>query len=178
MTSHAVLDIDHRSRVDSAQIGQRSNQFGGRQVAAPVDEPQTAVAVGLDIGVLPTFLAQMGVSVSVVVSRGQQTGDSRVALVGATELPIDWSPREHPDQNPHGVAQQPTEDGAGYGPVFYGGGGLGSGSDSVPSQGTPLTTGSNPTPIVPNPPVPEPATLTLLAVAAAGVLAARRRKGR
>ena len=107
MTLHAVLDIDHRSKVDSTQIGQRTNQFGGRPAPTPVDEPQTAVAVGLDMGILPTFLAQMGVSLSVVVSRGQETGDSRVALVGVTELPVDWTPREHPEQHPTGVAQPP-----------------------------------------------------------------------
>jgi hypothetical protein len=115
----------------------------------------------------------MGVSVSVVVSRGQQTGDSRVALVGATELPIDWSPREHPMQYPHGVAQQPTQDGTGYGAAFSANG-LGGSSNSVP-HATPVVTGTAPTPIAP---VPEPATLTLLGMAAAGVLAARWRKGR
>ena len=112
MTSHAVLDIDHRSKVDSTEIGQRTNQFGSRPAPTPVDEPQTAVAVGLDMGILPTFLAQMGVSLSVVVSHGQETGDSRVALVGVTELPVDWTPREHAEQHPQGVALEPLGEGA------------------------------------------------------------------
>jgi len=68
---HAYLDIDHQARVNSADIGASTYQFGGRPTSPPVDEPQTAVSVGLDLGLLPTFLAQMGMSLSVVVSHGR-----------------------------------------------------------------------------------------------------------
>ncbi len=126
LTLHALLDVDHRSRVDSAEIGQATNQFGGRPSATPVDEPQTAVAVGLDLGVLPTFLAQMGVSVSVVVSRGQETGDARVALVGVTELPVDSAPKDRVEQHPASVVSAPLGVGPGS-TAFPQGGGSGSG---------------------------------------------------
>jgi hypothetical protein len=173
LTSHAVLDIDHRAKVDSDLIGQRSGRFGVQTKAPPVDEPQTAVSVGLDMGLLPTFLAQMGVSVSVVVSRGQETGDSRVALVGTTELPIDWGPREHPMQHPNSLPQQPTATEGVNQPYLAASGDIGGGGTPTDS-GTPTTS----TPIVPTPPVPEPTTLTLLGAAAAAFLAARRRRNR
>jgi hypothetical protein len=170
MTPHAILDIDHRSRVDSVEIGQATNQFGGHLAPSPVNESQTAVAVGLDMGILPTFLAQMGINVSVVVSRGQQTGDTRVALVGLTELPVDWAPNERPVQHPAGLAVQPLVGASGAMP-YAGGGGSGSGGapqgevTGVPNPSTPIT-----------PTVPEPATLCLLISGAAALLARRRRR--
>jgi len=161
---HAYLDIDHQTRVNSADIGASTSQFGGRPTSPPVDEPQTAVSVGLDLGLLPTFLAQMGMSLSVVVSHGQDTGDTRVALVGTTELPVDWIPREQPIQHPAGLAMYPIW-GVGNQAVEYG--------SSIGSSNPPVPPGTPPmTPIVPV--VPEPATLVLLACGAATILARRK----
>jgi hypothetical protein len=161
---HAYLDIDHQTRVNSADIGASTSQFGGHPTSPPVDEPQTAVSVGLDLGLLPTFLAQMGMSLSGVVSHGQDTGDTRVALVGTTELPVDWIPREQPVQHPAGLAMYPIY-GVGNQAVAYG--------TSIGSSHPPVPPGTPPmTPIVPV--VPEPATLMLLACGAATILARRK----
>jgi hypothetical protein len=167
LSPHAYLDIDHRLRVDSQDIGSATAMFGGLQGSAPASEPQTAVAVGLDLGILPTFLSQMGLSLSVVASRGQQSGDTRVALVGNSELPVDWSPGERPVQHLANQAVQPL--GANGGSTGYSGGGGGGGSSTVPPEGV----GASP-PLVPIVPVPEPATLVLLAVGAGAALARRR----
>jgi hypothetical protein len=161
---HAYLDIDHQTRVNSADIGASTSQFGGRPTSQPVDEPQTAVSVGLDLGLLPTFLAQMGMSLSVVVSHGQDTGDTRVALVGTTELPVDWIPREQPIQHPKGLGQLPLVGAESAGPGYLSG--IGSTHPPVPPVIPPLT------PIFPV--VPEPATLVLLACGAATILARRK----
>jgi len=160
---HAYLDIDHQTRVDSADIGASTPQFGGRPTSPPVDEQQTAVSVGLDLGLLPTFLAQMGISLSVVVSHGQDTGDTRVALVGTTELPVDWIPRERPIQHPVGMPVTP----------IYGEGNVALTYASGFSSSTPPTTPGTPppTPIVPE--VPEPATLALMLGGVAVALARR-----
>jgi hypothetical protein len=161
---HAYLDIDHQARVNSADIGASTYQFGGRPTSPPVDEPQTAVSVGLDLGLLPTFLAQMGMSLSVVVSHGQDTGDTRVAFVSTTELPVDWIPREQPVQHPAGLAVYPLE-GFGNLPPLY--------NSSIGSSQPPVPPGTPPmTPIFPV--VPEPATLVLLACGAATILARRK----
>jgi hypothetical protein len=156
--SHARLDLAHSLRLDSEDIGAQSSRFGVRPRPTPVDEPQTAVAVGLDLGLLPTFLSQMGLSVSVVASRGAQSGATRIALVGTTELPVDWAPRERPIQHPVGFAVSPVAAG---GPPLY---------------TTPLTVaGTNPPPPPPPPPpVPEPATIVLLGSGLAAVLVRRR----
>ncbi len=175
MESHTYLDVDHVRRVDSRDIGSGTSRFGLRAAPTPVDEPESAVAVGLDLGVLPTFLSQMGVSVSVVASRGHKTGDTRVALVGTTELPVDWAPRERPINHPRGLPVDPlvgspgqpypTDSGNISGGGYPGGGGGG----SKPP----------PTPIHPEPPpVPEPTTLALLGGAVAALLARRKVRGR
>jgi hypothetical protein len=162
---HAYLDIDHQTRVNSADIGASTSQFGGHPTSQPVDEPQTAVSVGLDLGLLPTFLAQMGMSLSVVVSHGQDTGDTRVALVGTTELPVDWIPREQPIQHPKGLGQLPLEGSEIAQPGYLSG--IGSGNPPASPPGSPPLT-----PIFPV--VPEPATLVLLACGAASILARRK----
>jgi hypothetical protein len=169
LSPHAYLDIDHRSRVDSQDIGASTAMFGGRPTPVSVNEPQTAVAVGLDLGILPTFLSQMGLSLSVVASRGQETGDTRLALVGNSELPVDWAPNERPINHPSGLGVEELAAGGGASP-FSGGGSSGSG-------GAPGSAVSGPTSLIPIVPVPEPATLSLLAVAA-GAMLARKRHGR
>ena len=161
---HAYLDIDHQTRVNSADIGASTSQFGGHPASTPSDEPQTAVSVGLDLGLLPTFLAQMGMSLSVVVSHGQNTGDTRVALVGTTELPVDWIPREQPIQHPKGLAVYPLVGSENPAPSY---------NSSFSSSNPPMPPGTPPlTQIVPV--VPEPATLVLLVCGAATILARRK----
>jgi hypothetical protein len=171
----AYLDIEHFSRLDAADIGRTSDRFG-RHLAPPrSEEPETAVAVGLDLGILPTFLAQMGMSVSLVATRGQETGGTRLALVGTTELPVDWRPHERPIDHPRGLAVNPIDNGpvaAGY----SGGGGVP--SSTVPTSAGGGGGGDGPIPITPTPPVPEPATLTLLGSALVAVIAARRARGK
>jgi len=166
---HAYLAIDRQTKVNSADIGANTPRFGRRAAPIPTDEPQTAVAAGLDLGLLPTFLSQMGVGVSVVASRGQETGNLRVALVGIAELPVDWAPRERPYQHPVGLAEQPLA-AAVYEP--YPSGNIGYSRGPSPGNGG---GGGGLTPIVPTP-VPEPATLAALAVASAITLAHRRRR--
>ncbi|MCX5653347.1 MAG: PEP-CTERM sorting domain-containing protein [Planctomycetota bacterium] len=173
----AYLDIEHFSRVDAADIGSNSDRFGRRQAPPPNNEPETAVAVGLDLGILPTFLSQMGVSVSLVATHGQETGETRVALVGTTELPVDWRPHERPVQHPTGFARDPIESYESHVDQNYGSGG-------VPSSNNPIGAGGGggggggPIPITPTPPVPEPATLTLLGSALVAALAGRRLRGK
>ena len=163
---HAYLAVDRQTKVNSADIGASTPRFGRRPVPTPTDEPQTAVTAGLDLGLLPTFLSQMGVGISVVASRGRETGNLRVALVGTAELPVDWAPRERPYQHPAGLAEQPL---AAAVETYYP-------SGSVSGRGPPGPgPGGGPTPIAPTP-VPEPCMLAALAVASAITLAYRRRR--
>jgi hypothetical protein len=50
---------------------------------------------------------RLGLNVSVVASRGTTTGNLTVALVGTTELPVDWAPRERPINHPRGLPVDP-----------------------------------------------------------------------
>ena len=173
---HAYMDIDHRTRVDSADIGSSTNRFGYRPAPRPADEPETALSVGLDLGVLPTFLSQMGLSISVVAARGRETGNTTVALVGTTELPVDWAPRERPYNHPRGLTVDSLVGLAGGGEYAFGGAGGGGGSGP---PGTPPNSPTPPTPVNPNPPpVPEPATLALLGGALAVALARRKTRSK
>jgi hypothetical protein len=84
--------------------------------------------------------------------------------VGTTELPVDWAPRERPWQHPTAVGAQTLLAEAGR-PISWTDGGVSGG-------GTPATAVSPPS--KPTPTVPEPATLTLLGLAATALLARRR----
>jgi len=159
LNPHASLVVDHKKEVDSADIGTATDRFGRRPAPVPVDEPQTAVAAGLDLGLLPTFLAQMGLNVSIVASRGRETGDLRIALVGTAELPVDLPPREEPRRhlavNPLGVVSNPWQ---------YPSGSIGGGI--VPRDGNGNGNGNGgPIPIIPV--IPEPATVSLMGAALA-----------
>jgi len=172
VTPKALLAIDRNTKVHSADIGATTARFGRLARPDPVEEPQTAVAAGLDLGLLPTFLSQMGMGLSVVVSRGEQTGNLRLALVGTTELPVDWTPIERPYLHPAGAGRTEIVTTS---PWLYPSGGPGEGREPGEENGG---GGNGKTPITPNPPVPEPATLLVLAGGAAAVLAWRRRKHR
>jgi hypothetical protein len=164
MEPHAYLTVDHVTRVDSADLGKSTERFGLRTRPTPVDEPHTALAAGLDLGLLPTFLSQMGLNVSVVASRGTSTGNLTVAVVGTSELPVDWAPRERPWQHPTAVGAQPLLAEAGRPMAWAEGGVSGGGAPGSPSSPHPP----------PTPQAPEPATLTLLGLAATALLARRR----
>jgi hypothetical protein len=167
MQPHAYLVVDHNTKVNSADLGTMTERFGIRPAPTPEDEPHTALAAGLDLGLLPTFLSQMGMNVSVVASRGHKTGNLTLALVGTTELPVDWSPRERPWNHPAGYGVEPTLAYEGAPPPQYPtsstGGGRGQGGKSPVTPWTPIT-----------PTVPEPVTLVLLSAGAAALLARRR----
>ena len=173
LASHAYLAIDHETRVNSADIGANTTQFGRPPAPMPADEPQTAVMVGLDLGLLPTFLAQMGVSVSVVASRGEVSGNTRVALVGTAELPVDWVPQERPYQHPLGLPINPL--GATSALGTYSAGGL-AGNETPGGDGGGGGGGGGEEPLIPITPIPEPGTLALLGSALAAILAAGRRR--
>jgi uncharacterized membrane protein YgcG len=167
----AYLDVAHYARIDAVDIGATSDRFGRRVAPPPVDEPQTALAVGLDLGILPTFLSQMGLSLTLVASRGRETGDTRLALVGTTELPVDWRPHERPIWHPVGLETSPSYSGVPSGGIPGGGGGGGGGGRGGGGGGG--GGGEGPTPITPTPPVPEPATLALVGGALAASMAGR-----
>lgn len=182
----ALLAIDDQPKVDSRDIGSNTAQFGNRPRSAPSTEGQTGVTVGLDLGLLPTFLSQMGMGVSVVASRGQETGNLRMAIVGITELPVDWAPHERPIQHPTGMAVYPIVDMAAHEFAFTSGNISGSHPrdtggttpDLPPGEGDTGTSTGKLIPIIPiTPVVPEPATLALLGSALA-VMAARRLRSR
>jgi len=168
MEPRAYLAIDRQTKVDSANIGASTPRFGRRATPIPPDEPQTAVAAGLDLGLLPTFLSQMGIAISVVASRGTETGNLRVALVGTAELPVDWAPRERPYQHPVGLAQHPIL--AASAAWNYPSGGISSRRPPGGGNGG----GPTPTPIIPTP-IPEPTMLAGLAAATIALLLRRRR---
>ena len=168
----AYLDVAHYARIEAADLGATSDRFGRRVAPPPVDEPQTALAVGLDLGILPTFLSQMGLSLTLVASRGRETGDTRLALVGTTELPVDWRPRERPIWHPVGLETSPSYSGVPSGGIPGGGGGGGGGGWGGGGGGG-GGGGEGPTPITPTPPVPEPATLALVGGALAASMAGR-----
>ena len=163
----ALLAIDRNTELHSADIGATTERFGRPSRPEPVGEPQTAVTAGLDLGLLPTFLAQMGMGVSVVASRGQESGDLRIALVGTTELPVDWTPIERPYQHPTGEGYPLL---ALRSPWLYPSGGAGEGRPPGNGGG-----GGGMVQIIPTP-IPEPVTILALAVGAAGVLAWRRKR--
>ena len=175
----AYLDIEHLAKIDASDLGTTSDRFGRRPSAPQNNEPETAVAMGMDLGILPTFLSQMGLSVSLVATRGQETGGTRLALVGTTELPVDWRPHERPIDHPRGMTVEPIESYSDSVAESYGSGG-------VPSGGVPQSVnsggggggGGGPIPIAPTPPVPEPATMTLLGGALVALLAGRRVRGK
>ncbi len=190
LDSSARLAVGHRTRVHSSQVGSRTSQFGNLPPPTPPQEPETAVATGLDLGILPTFLSQMGLNVSVVVSRGAETGDLNLSLVGTSGVPTDWAPGQPPTDNPVGVPVNPLAQGPG--PAFnfssssVSGGGLGAGFFGAfgpfGPQPFPIFPEPGPTPITPEGPggegeepvIPEPATLLLVAGGAVGVLLGRR----
>ena len=185
MEPRALLAVDHQTRVDSLEIGTATPRFGTRLAPTPLDEPQTAIAADLDLGLLPTFLSQMGLGVSLVVSRGQNTGNLRVALVGITELPVDWAPRERPYEHPSGLTLNPFgETSFHQQPVFPGGIGQNRPIQTTTAPTTPPGEEGGggggkpggPTPI--EPVVPEPGTIAFLAGALPILLACRRRRKR
>jgi hypothetical protein len=138
------------------------------------------VAVGLDLGILPTFLSQMGLSISLVATHGQETGGTRLALVGTTELPVDWRPHERPIDHPRGVAVEPLAGNDAVAGQYFSSGGNPSGGRPQPvgPGAVPGGGGGGPTPITPTPPVPEPATLALLGSALVALMAGRRARGK
>jgi hypothetical protein len=167
----AYVNVAHHTRIDAADLGATSDRFGRRVAPPPVDEPQTALAVGLDLGILPTFLSQMGLSLTLVASRGRETGNTCLALVGTTELPVDGRPRERPLQHPAGLAAAPVESYSGLSGQYYGGSGGGS-SGGVPT-GSVGGGGSGSASTSSESPVPEPATLALVGSALAASMAGR-----
>jgi hypothetical protein len=164
----ALLAIDRNTELESRDIGAQSAQFGRPARPDPTGEPQTAVTAGLDLGLLPTFLSQMGMGVSVVASRGQESGDLRVALVGTTELPVDWTPIERPYQHPSGEGYPLV---AMTSPWIYPSGGV---SAQARTGGAEIG-GGGMIRIIPTP-IPEPATLLVLGVGAAGLVVTRRKR--
>ncbi len=177
MDTRAQLVVDHLTRVRSEEIGGTTEQFGRRPIAPVGDESQTAVAVGMDLGILPTFLAQMGMNLSLVVARGDESGDLTLSVVGATELPVDWAPRERPQNYPSGPAVQPLAMTDAIGSPRFGSPAISSSDGpSFPQEGGGEEGGGggdDPTPI--DPVIPEPATAALVAAGAA-VLARMRRR--
>ena len=167
----AYVNVAHHTRIDAADLGATSDRFGRRVAPPPVDEPQTAMAVGLDLGILPTFLSQMGLSLTLVASRGRETGNTCLALVGTTELPVDGRPRERPLQHPAGLAASPVESYSGLPSPISGGGGAG-GSGGVPT-GSVGGGGSGSASTTSEAPLPEPATLALVGSALAASMAGR-----
>jgi hypothetical protein len=167
VTPRAYMTVDHQTKVDSSEIGKSTQHFGNYQAPPPVDEPQTAVSAGLDLGLMPTFLSQMGMNVSIVASRGRQSGNVSVAVVGTTELPVDWTPRERLKDHKFGSMME--ENG---GPVAYN---SPSGGDIAQTNGPSSAQAASQVELIPIAPTPEPATLTLLVMGAAAALARRRK---
>jgi len=182
--ANARLTVDHHTKVHSEEVGSGTQLFGLYQVPPPLNEPQTAVAAGVDLGILPTFLAQMGLNLAIVASRGEESGDLRIALVGTGEMPIDWAPRERPIQHLAGLPVNPLvneESPYPFASASVGSGRLPSSGPRFPPETPPIPIipENPPTPITPTPPptpVPEPASLALVAAGAVASLILRRRR--
>jgi hypothetical protein len=177
LESHSQLIDSLKVDVDSEQTLERSASFG--QMTVKEKKPPSSgrmLAIGLDMGLLPAVLGQVGISAAVVVGRSSNPGPyfGMVTSIEFPSDPVDQTAANSPHRSK--VNMQLLNDGTGdfgFGAGNVSGAGAGTGS----TTGTNRTTPNGPIPITPTPVVPEPATMFLLG-AGAVILSLRKRLGK
>ena len=163
--------------VDSLNMTLRSQEYGRINTRPEHKEPPSGrmVAIGLEMGLLPAVVGNLGLNSEVIIGRSSNPG-FYVGLATNVGFPAERGS----DRGDRDVDYKPPYDfsssaGAGGGMNF----GAGDVSGTGPlGGGTGGTAGGTPvTPITPITPTPEPGTLLLVAMGGAW-LAARRRAGK
>lgn len=181
LRSQVQLIDDLHVDVDSSNMRARSSTYGQIETTGASKEPPAGrmLAVGLDLGLLPAVVGNLGLNSALLIGRSSNPG-LYVGLAMNVEFPSDRGTQGAPD-----VAYRPPYDvgsGGAEGPgLNFGGGGLGTGNVSG-ATGAATNNGANggeiPISLTPTgPEVPEPGTLLLVAAGGAW-LAARRRAGK
>ena len=176
LASQAQFIDGSKVDIDSNQMVQASSMYGNMSPAVEKDKPHPGrmVAFGLDLGLIPAVLADVGISTTITIGESINPGPF---VSVATNIEVsNQRTRELTADNEYQVAVDLTSAagvtrgltfGSGFaaedGGTTGGGGGGGGGGDG-------------PTPITPDPPVPEPASLLLLALGGAVIVARRRQK--
>ncbi|MDK1030429.1 MAG: PEP-CTERM sorting domain-containing protein [Planctomycetia bacterium] len=180
LKTHAVMNMNHDPRVDSRRLGRRESLFGGSGVKRDKPRVATALAGGIDIGLLPTFLTQMGINLGLAISRDEESGATEVALVATTEVATDWIPTEIPEMHPrHNPV--PLVTATGQAAQRFGSGSF-AGTRRIRERRPRGPQEPPPIPLEPEPEeppvIPEPATAVTLLIGAAALFLKRRRSRR
>ncbi len=159
--------------IDTSRMVAASASYGLMGAAPGQDKPHPGrmIAFGLDLGLVPAVLADVGISTTIVIGEStnpgpfvsiatnievpnQKTRELTVANNFQTLVDLRYNSWDTPRMNFASGFAADDDDG-------------GDGGDD-----------DGPTPITPDPPVPEPATMALLALGTAALMARRGTRGR